>query len=56
VRGADAAGGWLFTALRSLAAELRAIPVAAIAIAGACLFLALALGRAQERRAAAPKL
>jgi AAA family ATP:ADP antiporter len=56
VRGADAAGGWLFTALRSLAAELRAIPVVAIAIAGACLFLALALGRAQERRSAAPKL
>jgi AAA family ATP:ADP antiporter len=53
VRGADAAGGWLFTALRSLAAELRAIPVVAIVIAGSCLFLALALGRAQERRASA---
>src|SRR4029079_18617680 len=52
VRGADAAGGWLFTLLRSLAAELRAIPVVAIAIAGVCLFLALALGRAQERRSA----
>ncbi len=56
VRGADAAGGWLFTALRSLAAELRAIPVVAIVIAGSCLFLAVALGRAQERRAAGPKL
>ena len=32
-------------------AELRAIPVVAIVIAGACLFLAVALGRAQERRA-----
>jgi AAA family ATP:ADP antiporter len=51
VRGADAAGGWLFTALRSLAAELRAIPVVAVVIAGACLFLAVVLGRAQERRA-----
>jgi hypothetical protein len=39
--------------LRSLAAELRAIPVVAIVIAGSCLFLALALGRAQERRASA---
>jgi len=56
VRGADAAGGWLFTALRQLAAELRAIPVTAVVIAGACLFLALVLGRAQERRAAGPKL
>jgi AAA family ATP:ADP antiporter len=51
VRGADALGGWLFTALRSLAVELRAIPVVAVVIAGACLFLAVALGRAQERRA-----
>jgi hypothetical protein len=51
VRGADAVGGWLFTALRSLAAELRAVPVVAIVIAGACLFLAVGLGRAQERRA-----
>ena len=52
VRGADAAGGWLFTALRSLGMELRTIPLAAIAIAAACLALAVALGRAQERRAA----
>jgi len=52
VRGADAAGGWLFTALRSLGMELRSIPLAAIVISAACLALAVALGRAQERRAA----
>ena len=51
VRGADAAGGWLFTALRSLGMELRSIPLAAIIIAAACLALAAALGRAHERRA-----
>ena len=51
VRGADAAGGWFFTALRSLGMELRSIPLVAIAIAAACLALAVALGRAQERRA-----
>jgi AAA family ATP:ADP antiporter len=55
VRGADAAGGWLFTALRSLAAELRAIPVVAVVIAGACLFLAVVLGNQQERRASAAR-
>jgi ATP:ADP antiporter, AAA family len=55
VRGADAAGGWLFTALRSLAAELRAIPVVAVVIAGACLFLAIVLGNQQERRASAAR-
>jgi AAA family ATP:ADP antiporter len=51
-RGADAAGGWLFAALRSLGMELRAISLVAIPLAGAWLVLALALGRAQERRAA----
>ena len=51
VRGADAAGGWLFTGLRSLGMEVRSIPLVAIAIATACLALAVALGRAQERRA-----
>jgi ATP:ADP antiporter, AAA family len=51
VRGADAAGGWLFTALRSIGMELRSIPLAAIVIAAACLALAAALGRAHERRA-----
>ena len=51
VRGADAAGGWLFTGLRSLGMEVRSIPLVAIEIAAACLALAVALGRAQERRA-----
>ena len=52
-RGADAAGGWLFAALRSLGMELRSISLAAIPLAAAWLALALALGRAQERRAVA---
>jgi AAA family ATP:ADP antiporter len=51
VRGADAAGGWLFAALRSLGMELHAISLAAIPIAAACLALSVALGRVQERRA-----
>jgi AAA family ATP:ADP antiporter len=51
VRGADAAGGWLFAALRSLGMELRAIALVAIPIAAVCLALAVALGRGQERRA-----
>src|SRR5687767_11387183 len=50
VRGADAVGGWLFTALRS-PMELRSIPLAAIGIAALCLVLSVALGRAHERRA-----
>jgi AAA family ATP:ADP antiporter len=55
VRGADAAGGWLFTALRSLGMEVRSIPLVAIALAAVCLALAVALGRAQERRAGMPR-
>ncbi len=51
-RGADAAGGWLFAALRSLGMDLRAISLVAIPLAAAWLALALALGRMQERRAA----
>jgi AAA family ATP:ADP antiporter len=50
-RGADAAGGWLFAALRSLGLELRSISLAAVPLAAAWLVLALALGRAQENRA-----
>jgi AAA family ATP:ADP antiporter len=53
VRGADAAGGWLFSALRSLGLELSAVSLAAIPIAAVCILLARALGRGQERRAAA---
>jgi hypothetical protein len=51
VRGADAAGGWLFSALRALGLELQAISLVAIPISAVCLALALALGRAQERKA-----
>jgi AAA family ATP:ADP antiporter len=53
VRGADAAGGWLFTALRSLGMEIRAVSLVAIGLATACLVLAVTLGRAQARRAGA---
>ena len=51
VRAADATGGWLFAALRSLGMELRSISLAAIPLVAVCLVLALLLGRAQERRA-----
>ena len=51
-RGADAAGGWLFAALRAGGMELASISLAAIPLMAAWLALALALGRAQERRAA----
>ena len=52
-RGADACGGWLFEALRAAGMELRAISLAAVPLAAAWFALALALGRAQEERAAA---
>ena len=42
-------------ALRSLGMELRAVSMVVIAIAAACIALAIALGRAQEKRAALPK-
>ncbi len=50
-RGADAASGWLFSALRSVGLELSAISLATVPVAGLWLVLALALGRGQERRA-----
>jgi AAA family ATP:ADP antiporter len=50
VRGADAAGGWLFTLLRGLM-EIRGISLVAIGIAAVCLAISVALGKAQERRA-----
>ena len=55
VRGADAAGGWLITGLRALSMEARGIAIAAIAVAAAGVALSVALGRAQERRAALPR-
>jgi AAA family ATP:ADP antiporter len=50
-RGADAAGGWLFAALRGAGLELAAISLVTIAVAAAWLGLSLALGRGHERRA-----
>ena len=50
-RGADAASGWLFAALRTAGLELSAIALATVPVAAAWFLLALALGRAQERRA-----
>jgi AAA family ATP:ADP antiporter len=50
-RGADALSGWLFALLRGAGLELSAISLATVPLAGAWLVLALALGRAQERRA-----
>ena len=50
-RGADAASGWLFSALRGGGMELAAISLASVPLAGAWLVLAIALGRAQEKRA-----
>jgi AAA family ATP:ADP antiporter len=49
VRGADAAGGWLFSALRAAGLELRAISLVAIPVAAVCLLLSAALGRAHRR-------
>jgi AAA family ATP:ADP antiporter len=50
-RGADAASGWLFAVLRGAGLELSTISLATVPLAGAWLVLALALGRAHERRA-----
>ena len=50
-RGADAVSGWLFALLRGAGLELPAISLATAPIAALWLVLALALGRAQERRA-----
>ena len=50
-RGADAASGWLFALLRGAGLELSTISLATVPLAGAWLALALALGRAHERRA-----
>lgn len=50
-RGADAASGWLFAALRGAGLELSMISMATVPVAAGWLALALALGRAHERRA-----
>jgi AAA family ATP:ADP antiporter len=50
-RGADAVTGWMFAALRGAGLELSAISLATVPVAALWFVLALALGRAQERRA-----
>lgn len=50
-RGADAVSGWLYAALRAAGLELSTISLATVPVAALWLALALALGRAQERRA-----
>jgi AAA family ATP:ADP antiporter len=52
-RGADAASGWLFAALRGLGLDLSAISLATVPVAGVWLAISLMLGRGQERRAVA---
>lgn len=51
-RGADAINGWLFAALRTIGLELGAISLATLPLTVVWAALAIALGRAQERRAA----
>ncbi len=50
-RGADAANGWLFAALRSAGLQLSGIALSVVPVAIGWLLLSLALGRRQERRA-----
>jgi AAA family ATP:ADP antiporter len=52
-RGADAVSGWLFATLRAAGLDLPAISYATVPVAAGWFILALLLGRAQERRAAA---
>ena len=54
VRGADAAGGWLFAALRALGMEMKAVSLAAIGIAALSFAISIALGRALEARRGRP--
>jgi len=55
-RGADAVSGWLFATLRGAGLELSTISLATVPLAVGWLVLAVALGRAQERRAARPDM
>lgn len=50
-RGADAAFGWLFAALRTAGLELSLISLAAVPVCMLWLALAIVLGRAQDGRA-----
>jgi len=51
-RGSDALYGWLFGSLQAMGLKLAAIAACAIPAAFGWLVLSMALGRAQERRAA----
>jgi AAA family ATP:ADP antiporter len=55
-RGGDALSGWVFNGLRAAGMELSAIAAVTVPIAAGWLALALALGRAQERRASGQTL
>jgi len=50
-RGSDAATSWLFAALRGLGLEMGAISLCVVPVMAGSIALALALGRAHERRA-----
>ena len=50
-RGADAASGWLYATMRAAGLDLSAIALASVPVAALWFALALALGRAHERRA-----
>lgn len=52
-RGGDAVSGWIFAGLRGIGLELTAIALVAAPIMLVWMAVALLLGRAQERRAAA---
>ncbi|MDH3476609.1 MAG: hypothetical protein OEM59_23260, partial [Rhodospirillales bacterium] len=52
-RGGDAASGWTFAGLTGAGLGLSAIALATLPVAALWLLLGLALGRAQDRRAAA---
>jgi len=52
-RGSDALSAAMFSGLRGAGLEAAAISLLAIPVAAACFVLSLALGRSQERRAAA---
>ena len=52
-RGSDALSGWIFDSLQALGLKLGAIALVALPLAAGWLVLSAALGRVQERRAAA---
>lgn len=54
-RGSDALFGWLFAALRGIGMEVGVISLATVPVTAVWLALALALGRAHERRANVPQ-